>query len=646
MISALGPTVSISAIDDLLARQHAKGYWEGEMVWCPVVTAQVVISRHIAGHPFSPSEKQRLWLYFQRTQTSAGSFGLHAEHSGSVFVTSLVYVAARLLGMAADHPLTARARRWLQSHGGILAAPTWGKFWLALMGLYGWEGVRPLLPELVLLPRWLPFHPLRFYCHTRYIYLAMAVLQSHRVRFNLGPITQDLIHELYGPRGLPPSFRPYRYHFASEDLIEPPGWILRLVEGILSVYDRHASRSLRQRACRRCLESILRELRTNHFRSLSPVNNTLNALIFHWQNQPEETQRCIAGFEYYRVDDDQDGLRYAGGSTTVWDTAFALEALLADPSMARRYERQLLRAYEFLAANQMTESLADRDPTWPDDASGGWCLGTAEHAWPVSDCTAEALAAVLGIHKVCEVPCPISSARLDQAVEFILSRQNADGGFGSYEQAKAPRWIERWNPSEMFTQCMTDQSYIECTGSSLVALSRYREAFPHKQSHRLQRAIDRGVRFLLQRQRSDGAFPGAWGIYLTYGTFHAVRGLRAAGVPVEHPRLQAAAQWLMTHQRTDGGWGEHFSSCLRGAYVENPQSLPSMTSWAVIALAEVVGSQHPAVRRGANWLYVHYNSARYLEIVNGVFFGSAMLRYELYPVYFPVWAMLRVGRGA
>jgi hypothetical protein len=82
---------------------------------------------------------------------------------------------------------------------------------------------------------------------------------------------------------------------------------------------------------------------------------------------------------------------------------------------------------------------------------------------------------------------------------------------------------------------------------------------------------------------------------------------------------------------------------LQGEYVENPHSLPAMTSWAIIALTEIVGSQHPAVRRGICWLYVHYNSARSFEFVNGVFFGSAMLRYELYPVYFPVWAMNRVA---
>lgn len=34
-----------------------------------------------------------------------------------------------------------------------------GKFWLAVMGVYDWEGLHPIPPELWLLPYMLPIHP-------------------------------------------------------------------------------------------------------------------------------------------------------------------------------------------------------------------------------------------------------------------------------------------------------------------------------------------------------------------------------------------------------------------------------------------------------------------------------------------------------
>ncbi len=609
------------------------------MLWCPVVTAQVAITRHVVGLPFSHEEAARIVRHFEFSRTASGAFGLHPEHPGSVFVTTLVYVAMRVLGVSADHPLAAGAREWLNARpGGVLSAPTWGKFWLALLGLYGRDGLRPLVPELVLLPRAVPAHPERYYCHTRYVYLAMAILQGGRVSFDLGALGEDLKRELYGPGGMPTRFRAHRYRLADEDAFEPPPLIVRAAERVLGWYDRVHIGKLRRVAMRRCEEFIKRDLDATGGLTLSPVNGVLNALALYARGAPvADVVRCVAGFDFFKWDDDARGLRYSGGRTRVWDTGFAVEALLASGAPREPLER----AYRFLAAHQMTQSVAGRDDRFPDRAVGGWCLGDAKHAWPVSDCTAEALAAVLGVHQASEPTERIPDARLAQAADFILSRQNRDGGFGSYERSRAPRWLERLNPSEMFARCMTDQSYIECTGSCLVALARFRAAVPSHAAHLIAPAVRRGVRFLLKRQRPDGAFPGAWGVYLTYGTFHAVRGLRAAGIPPEHPALRRAANWLIAHQKPDGGWGEHFTGCLRQEYVEHERSQATMTSWAVLALCDVVGASHPTVARGAAWLTANRRAdgSHPREAVNGVFFGTAMLDYDLYRAYFPAWAL-------
>jgi lanosterol synthase len=649
-MSADVATAAARAARNLVSRQHTDGHWEGEMAWCPVITAQVVITRHVVGRPFDPDEARRVLFYLGRTRVPAGAFGLHPEHAGSVFVTALVYVALRLLGLGPDHPLPAAARRWLHAQpGGVLAIPTWGKFWLALLGLYGREGLRPLPPEVVLLPRWVPVHPLRYYCHTRYVYLAMALLQGGRVRLDLGPIADPLRGELYGPAGPPERFDSHRYHFAATDVVEPPRWPVRWAERLLGWYDRHSSGRLRDAALGRCRDLIDRELAVSHGVTLSPINGVLSTLALHARGADSAAiDQCLRGLEVYRWDDDQ-GLRYSGGRSGVWDTAFGVEALLANPCVVRRHGDALQSAYRFLAVNQMLRSVADRDPLFPDRVVGGWSFSGICHAWPVSDCTAEAIAAVLAAHAAGTIAPGdrIPDDGLARAVEFILSRQNRDGGFGSYERARGPSWLNRLNPSEMFSQCMTDQSYVECTGSSLVALGRVRETLPNRTPRRIDRAIARGVRFLFRAQRRDGAFRGSWGVYMTYGTFHAVRGLRAAGVPRDSPALRRAAGWLVRHQKPDGGWGEHHTGCLRGRYVEHPYSQAVMTSWAVLALADVLGPDHEAVRRGAAWLASCQSDdgSWPREAVNGVFFGTAMLDYELYRAYFPLWALARVSGG-
>jgi squalene cyclase len=137
-----------------------------------------------------------------------------------------------------------------------------------------------------------------------------------------------------------------------------------------------------------------------------------------------------------------------------------------------------------------------------------------------------------------------------------------------------------------------------------VALSLIRQDPSRPQSRELDQAIGRAVRFLRNAQLSDGSFLGTWGINFTYGSFLAVRGLRAAGVGTHEPILVRVAAWLASVQRPDRGWGEHHSGCARGVYVPHPGGQPAMTSWALLALLDATGddTSSPAVERGVHWL--------------------------------------------
>ena len=73
-----------------------------------------------------------------------------------MFGTVLSYATLRLLGMEAGHATAAAARRWIAAHGGATAIPSWGKFWLAVLGVYEWHGLNPMPPEMWLLPYALP----------------------------------------------------------------------------------------------------------------------------------------------------------------------------------------------------------------------------------------------------------------------------------------------------------------------------------------------------------------------------------------------------------------------------------------------------------------------------------------------------------
>lgn len=102
-----------------------------------------------------------------RAHPEDGGWGIHIEGISTVFGTALNYVTLRILGLGADHPAMVKARNTLHklgkyhaiialgnslftvfSIGGATGAPAWGKFYLSALGVYEWEGMNPVPPEL------------------------------------------------------------------------------------------------------------------------------------------------------------------------------------------------------------------------------------------------------------------------------------------------------------------------------------------------------------------------------------------------------------------------------------------------------------------------------------------------------------------
>jgi squalene/oxidosqualene cyclase-like protein len=305
--------------------------------------------------------------------------------------------------------------------------------------------------------------------------------------------------------------------------------------------------------------------------------------------------------------------------------------------------------YRKLAEMQLTSELDGGAIQGRDPILGGWCFSDGVHRWPVSDCAAEAIIALLDCH---DVPGLIThehrlaEACLVAAANFILSRQNSDGGFGTYERRRGHRLLERLNPSEMFGQCMTELSYLECTGSSVRALVRLQRTIGRGRCAPIQSAIDRGISVILDRQLPDGSWPGFWGINFIYGTYFAVVSLREAGVSPTHAAFAKATCWLKSIQHGDGGWGEHFSGCLDNTYVDNPASLIISTAWACLALMHAEMAITSTLDRGIAYLMRRQaeDGGWPREGVNGVFFGTAMLEYTLYNSYFPAMALALFDR--
>ncbi|MBI5477369.1 MAG: 2,3-oxidosqualene cyclase [Deltaproteobacteria bacterium] len=638
------------SLDHLARVQRDRGCWVGEVVWCTMLPSQYVIVAYLTRQPLDPARREKLLKYYRAWQLGDGGFGLHRESPGYVFVTALAYVALRLLGLGPDDEPTARARAWLRAHGGVKHVPSWGKLWLALLNLYGWEGVNPIPPEVWLLPAQAPVHPRRMYNHTRLIYLGLGYLYGRRFTGPLTPLIEDLRRELYDEPYGSIDFAAHRHDLAPTDVYVPPARVLHAAYDAAYAYEGRHSRWLRRRALDACFERILFELRSTRYACVSPVNGLLHVLAV-WDRDPAHADFLPAwkGVDYWSWEDEEEGLRFNGAHSHTWDTAFTVQAIRAGPpAAAARLAAPLRRACRYLRDSQMREEIPDRERWFRDRRLGGWCFSDEHHQWPVSDCTAEAITAALAAAPHVPADERIPDRWLDEAAAFVLSRQNDDGGFGSYERNRGTLALEAVNPSEMFGNCMVELSYVECTASCVKGLARFRAAVPASPRRgALDRALQRGIRFLLDAQRPDGSWEGFWGINFTYAIMYAVEGLRAAGVPAGHPAIRRACDWLISKQRPDGGWGEHYTSCLKREYVEHERSQVIMTAWALMALLAAEDPRREAIERGVRLLAARQRDGGDFpkEGVGGVFFNTAMHHYCLYKDTFSAWALGRYERA-
>ncbi|MFO0555761.1 MAG: FAD-dependent oxidoreductase [Polyangiaceae bacterium] len=631
----------------LQGRQDVDGSWEGEVSWCPILAAQYVLAWHVMGRlkpgksaAIDEKRRRRLLLHFERTRLADGLWGLSEVSDPSLFVTTLVYVAARLLGVAADAPLLAGARSFFEREGGVVAIPSWGKVWLAILSLYEWSGVNPVVPELWSLPERMPVHPSNFYSHTRHAYLAMAVLYAERFQTPVSTLIEELRGELY-PQGYHTvDFSVARSALRREDLFAEPSRLLQTAYDALAVFEKTQSEASRRDAVSELRASIRWELSTTSHTSLSPVSGLFNLLALYVADEGDsEMLQGLENFNNWIWEDDKDGARVAGARSAIWDTGFAMQAL----SQARSLydvEENLARADRFLAGQQIRTSFPGFEKHYRIDPCGGFPLSWGWHGWPVSDATAEAVIA----RTRANVAGGPADDDLAQAAEFILRAQSPDGGFGSYEPKRMRISLDWMNPAEMFGDAMTEHSHVECTASALIALStiaRERPQLLRRPSLAgLPQAIERAIRHLRVMQKPEGCWQGAWGVHFIYGTMFGIRGLLGAGIPATDPAIRKATAWLKLHQRPDGSWGERHAVHAT-AYVEHDEGQVVQTAWAMSALLEAHDPDWDALERAARFLArAQLGCGEWpKQAPHGVFFHTAVLDYALYRSYFPVLAL-------
>src|SRR5205823_4661609 len=71
-------------------------------------------------------------------------------------------------------------REYIRDQGGVEATRVFTRMWLSLFGLWSWDDIPALPPEVIFLPEWFPLNIYDFACWARQTIVALTVVGAHR----------------------------------------------------------------------------------------------------------------------------------------------------------------------------------------------------------------------------------------------------------------------------------------------------------------------------------------------------------------------------------------------------------------------------------------------------------------------------------
>ncbi|KAK7012273.1 terpene cyclase/mutase family member [Favolaschia claudopus] len=628
--------------------QADDGHWPGEYGGPMFILPGLVIGSYVSGMGFKIEERLEMIRYLMnRANPQDGGWGIHVEGHSTVFGTALNYTVLRILGMDADHPVCIKARGTLHKLGGATAIPSWGKFWLSLLNVYDWAGNNPIPPELWLLPEWVPFHPHRWWIQTRNIYIPMSYLYGVRFKMAENDMILALREELYPENYYSIDWPAQRNHISQADLYAPHSALFDMISLALSAYESCALPPLRRRALARAYELIVFEDENTGYQTIAPVSKMFNLVARVYCEGTES--------EAFRLHKDKrddfmwmgaDGMVLSGtNGTQLWDIAFITQALV-ETGLADLPENKesLIRALEWLEDAQVLENPKHYEVAYRHATKGAWGFSTKEQGYTVTDCTGEGLKSVLYLQRELSfTPKLVSDRRLYDAVDLLLSLQNPNGGFASYELVRGPSWLEHFSPAEVFGDIMVEYCYPECTTSVITSLSIFGKHYPDYRAADIQHTIKTAVVYLHGCQHPDGGWFGSWGICFTYGTQFALESLALVGETYATSKAsRKACEFLLSKQRKDGGWGESYKSCELGKWVDHTDTQVVQTCWAVMALMYARYPHPEPLERGVALVMSRQlpdGSWPQDSQIEGIFNKNVAIAYPNFKFSFTIWML-------
>ena len=303
---------------------------------------------------------------------------------------------------------------------------------------------------------------------------------------------------------------------------------------------------------------------------------------------------------------------------SVWVSSLAVKALRNNLTQVLDQNQQKTLARHFVSVqNKEVHS-------FNGTTAGGWGWTTFSGSVPDGDDTP---GAILALIKLAENSGDHYQKEIEKACDWLQRLQNPDGGF--------PTFTRGWGKLPF------DRSCSDLTGHCVLAVSKaidhLQKFVPSTKLSLFKRMVTRGIRYLQNNQRNDGALLPLWfgnqqaegHINPVYGTarvvtyLHDVIDCNWLSVDLKNKILEIIEKgknYLFAVQNEDGSWG-------------GDKGVPGSIEETSLALSAIIYTHEmQRIEKGFHWLNCEYKAKGLKASPIGLYFASLWYHEKMYPL--------------
>lgn len=610
------------AQEKLLSLQDKDGFWVFELEADCCIPAEYIMMMHYLDD-IDEELQAKMANYLRSRQSEEGHHPLFTGGEGDISSSIKSYYALKMAGDSADAPHMKKNKAYILSQGGAAKANVFTRIALAIFGQLPWRGVPYIPVEIMLLPKWFPFHLDKVSYWSRTVMVPLFILCTFKAKAK-NPNNVS-VSELFL---IDPDKE--KHYFPERTLLNK---CFLMLDKLGRITRRFYPKKMTQLATDKAVAWFTERL--NGEDGLGGIFPAMVAsyeamLLLGYQEDHEHVVTARKAIDKLLVINEDDAYCQPCLSP-VWDTGLAVLALQEADKDGN--SKSLSRAYDWLKTKQLSDEPGDWRIARPNVEGGGWAFQFENPHYPDVDDTAVVAFAMADSNL------PDLDESIHRATRWIVGMQSHNGGYGAFDVDNTYYYLDEIPFADHGALLDPPTADVSARCAMLMAkvAQDHDEYLP---------ALESAIEYIRSEQEEDGSWFGRWGTNYVYGTWSVLLGLEQTNIAKTDPLYTKAVAYLKSVQREDGGWGEDNKSYYdiekySGKY---HFSTSFQTAWAVLGLMAAGEANSPEVKAGIGFILSEQQSDGVWDdkcFTAPGFPKVFFLKYHGYDKFFPLWALAR-----